>query len=291
MGLPLGKLVVGTNENDILARFFSGGSYEKLGVLPSISPSMDICVSSNFERYLFHLFGDDPHQLRQMMEAFESKAHGVGVGEKGGVEKGSESSAKAANVAVGTASPSILTVTPQVLQQANQDFLAAQASTEEVLELIGRSWEGTPEKQQGGESSSSSSVSGYLFCPHTACGVVAASKLGLLNEHMVCLATAHAGKFYDSIKKSSRLVDNPLPPLPPALAAVQTLPMRTTDHRNSLEECQEVVLERCGLKKKQKKEEEEESEEGGAIAITNLFTTILPLALGLGFVFFAARRR
>ena len=51
MGLPVGKLVVGTNENDILARFFRGGAYEKMPIAGSISPSMDICVSSNFERW------------------------------------------------------------------------------------------------------------------------------------------------------------------------------------------------------------------------------------------------
>merc|ERR1740138_713039 len=73
MGLPLGKLVVGTNENDILARFFQNGEYEKFKIAPSISPSMDICVSSNFERYLFHLFGNDSGTLRALMEAFDAE--------------------------------------------------------------------------------------------------------------------------------------------------------------------------------------------------------------------------
>ena len=54
------------------------------------------------------------------------------------------------------------------------------------------------------------------------------------NDSMVCLATAHAGKFYDAVK---RVID-PLPPLPPALAAVQSLPMRKTDVPNSLKACQ-----------------------------------------------------
>jgi threonine synthase len=60
MGLPIGKLLVATNENDILHRFFSSGKYWREAPKATMSPSMDICVSSNFERYLFHLAGDDP---------------------------------------------------------------------------------------------------------------------------------------------------------------------------------------------------------------------------------------
>lgn len=64
MGLPMGKLGVATNSNDILARFWKGGSYQKVdpnagpvadGVYATISPAMDIAVSSNFERLLWYL--------------------------------------------------------------------------------------------------------------------------------------------------------------------------------------------------------------------------------------------
>jgi threonine synthase len=55
MGLPLGRLVIGTNRNDILARFIATGRMTIGAVEPSLSPSMDIQVSSNFERYLFEL--------------------------------------------------------------------------------------------------------------------------------------------------------------------------------------------------------------------------------------------
>lgn len=71
LGLPLGKLVVATNENDILHRFFSTGKYHRHAIEHTISPSMDICVSSNFERYLFALCGDDSTVLRQWMHDFE----------------------------------------------------------------------------------------------------------------------------------------------------------------------------------------------------------------------------
>ncbi|MSP87871.1 MAG: threonine synthase [Alphaproteobacteria bacterium] len=59
MGLPIGQLVVGTNRNDILARFFDSAEMKISAVEPSLSPSMDIQVSSNFERLMFDLYDRD----------------------------------------------------------------------------------------------------------------------------------------------------------------------------------------------------------------------------------------
>jgi threonine synthase len=70
MGLPVDRLVLATNENDILARFFATGVYELNPVRATLSPSMDIQVASNFERYLFDRTGRDPVRLRQWMAAF-----------------------------------------------------------------------------------------------------------------------------------------------------------------------------------------------------------------------------
>ncbi|MES0880153.1 threonine synthase [Roseibium sp. SCP14] len=67
MGLPVEKLVVATNVNDILARTLETGRYEKRGVTPTISPSMDIQVSSNFERLLAEVCGRDGEAVRRMM--------------------------------------------------------------------------------------------------------------------------------------------------------------------------------------------------------------------------------
>jgi threonine synthase len=58
MGLPIDKLVLATNENDILARYFNTGGYSLSDVAPTLSPSMDIQVASNFERYLYYLAAD-----------------------------------------------------------------------------------------------------------------------------------------------------------------------------------------------------------------------------------------
>ena len=67
MGLPVDQLVVATNQNDILHRFISNNDYSKTQLSKTYSPSMDILVSSNFERYLFDLFGRDSAQLTDFM--------------------------------------------------------------------------------------------------------------------------------------------------------------------------------------------------------------------------------
>jgi threonine synthase len=67
MGLPVERLIVATNENDILARALATGEYRPAGVKPTQSPSMDIQVSSNFERLLFERLGRDAERLRALM--------------------------------------------------------------------------------------------------------------------------------------------------------------------------------------------------------------------------------
>jgi len=70
MGLPIDRLVIGTNRNDILARYFASGRMALAAVEPSLSPSMDIQVSSNFERLLFELKGRNGAAVRQAMQTF-----------------------------------------------------------------------------------------------------------------------------------------------------------------------------------------------------------------------------
>ncbi|GMI15613.1 hypothetical protein TrLO_g15171 [Triparma laevis f. longispina] len=104
MGLPVGELTVATNENDILHRFFTKGEYHRRNINKSISPSMDICVSSNFERYLYHLLEEDAGELKNLMTAFEDTGR--------------------------------LTITGARLKKAKQDFSSARADTEETLAVI-----------------------------------------------------------------------------------------------------------------------------------------------------------
>jgi len=110
MGLPVGKLIVATNENDILHRFFTRGEYHRYAINKTISPSMDICVSSNFERYLYHLADDDPTTLANWMQAFESTGK--------------------------------LTITGKKLERAQSDFMSARADTAMTLATIKEYYEG-----------------------------------------------------------------------------------------------------------------------------------------------------
>ena len=73
MGLPINKLIVATNENDILERVISTGEYIPEKVIPSISPSMDIQVASNFERLLFYVVGQDDKKVSLLMDALTKK--------------------------------------------------------------------------------------------------------------------------------------------------------------------------------------------------------------------------
>jgi len=73
MGLPVGQFVVGSNRNDILTRFFHTGAMQTGEVHPTISPSMDIQVSSNFERLLFDLVGRDGKRVEKIMAQFRDK--------------------------------------------------------------------------------------------------------------------------------------------------------------------------------------------------------------------------
>jgi threonine synthase len=81
MGLPVKRLVIATNENDILARALASGEYRARDVKATQSPSMDIQVSSNFERLLFDAYGRDSNALRGLMADFaQSKSFAIAPG-------------------------------------------------------------------------------------------------------------------------------------------------------------------------------------------------------------------
>lgn len=75
MGLPISRLIIGSNRNDILTRFLATNDMTARGVEPSLSPSMDIQVSSNFERLLFELLGRDAPRTAEIMQAFRKTGH------------------------------------------------------------------------------------------------------------------------------------------------------------------------------------------------------------------------
>ena len=77
MGLPINQLVVATNKNDILHRFISQNDYKLESLHHTLSPSMDIMVSSNFERLLFDLFGRDGEALSEQMNAWKTASGSI----------------------------------------------------------------------------------------------------------------------------------------------------------------------------------------------------------------------
>ncbi|MET0529797.1 MAG: threonine synthase [Microvirga sp.] len=81
MGLPIERLMIGTNANDILARTLGSGTYEIKGVEPTTSPSMDIQISSNFERLLFEAYDRNGEAIRRLMASLsQSRAFMIEAG-------------------------------------------------------------------------------------------------------------------------------------------------------------------------------------------------------------------
>ena len=104
MGLPIRQLILATNENDILSRFFNTGLYQKGAVHTTLSPSMDIQSASNFERYLYYRLGADPSAVRNAITEFETTGQ--------------------------------LTLTPQGNQPVDPLVVAGRATTRETLDII-----------------------------------------------------------------------------------------------------------------------------------------------------------
>ena len=104
MGLPIKQLGISTNKNDILTRFFETGEMKADGVEATLSPSMDIQISSNFERYLYLLFDRDAERLTSVMHEFKDTG--------------------------------AFRVHPDMLKKAQQEFAAYRLNDEETLEVI-----------------------------------------------------------------------------------------------------------------------------------------------------------
>jgi threonine synthase len=77
MGLPIRQLVIATNRNDILHRFINSNQYSKGTLEPTLSPSMDIMVSSNFERFLYDLFNGDTRRVASFVTGLGSEVQKV----------------------------------------------------------------------------------------------------------------------------------------------------------------------------------------------------------------------
>ncbi|MCK5680377.1 threonine synthase [bacterium] len=111
MGLPIKKLVLATNANDILSRFINTGIYATSQAQPTLSPSMDIQLASNFERYLYFLADRDPQKLKEMMKTFTDTGK--------------------------------LNLGPELFSLVQDDFSAARVDDEATIKTINNIWQKT----------------------------------------------------------------------------------------------------------------------------------------------------
>ncbi|KAI9718705.1 MAG: hypothetical protein M1812_003879 [Candelaria pacifica] len=211
MGFPISRLVIATNENDILDRFWKTGYYETKpihgpqanggfsedgakahsdGVQETYSPAMDILISSNFERLLWYL-------------AFEVYGSGS-VDEKreiaGQKVKGWLSELKS-NGGFG--------VEQSFLSAARTDFESERVSNQETIDMIRKQYcSHTPAANTDASSGTTGTTHNgkYILDPHSAVGVVAAQRsierAPPPETHHIALATAHPAKFAAAVEKA-----------------------------------------------------------------------------------------
>ncbi|KAG1756567.1 tryptophan synthase beta subunit-like PLP-dependent enzyme [Suillus paluster] len=178
MGLPMAKLVIATNANDILTRFWKTGRYEKVdsdsssaavgGVVETLSPAMDILVSSNFERLLWYLAfenvqntnpgGDLREKACQTVKDWMDNVKSVGR----------------------------IVVPDSVLEVARRDFTAERVDDNQIRQTIREYYTSTPKS--------------YTADPHTAVGLHVAGTLSPPpNTVQIILSTAHPAKFSEAV--------------------------------------------------------------------------------------------
>ncbi|MCY4258577.1 MAG: threonine synthase [bacterium] len=190
MGLAVERFVVASNRNDILTQFFTTGSMAIGEVRPTISPSMDIQVSSNLERLLFELQDRNGVRTATVMEDFRA------TGE--------------------------MKIDARTLDELKQSWEGIRVSEEETTKTIASLYQRT----------------GIVVDPHTAVGLAAAERSNIgSGEAMVVLATAHPAKFPEAVTTA---IGQP-PSVPPALAAVATLPEHYTTLPNNLLTIQNLI--------------------------------------------------
>ena len=194
MGLPIRRLMVATNENDVLDEFFKTGSYRPRTAAHThvtSSPSMDISKASNFERFIFDLTGRDAAEIETLWAE-------VGAG-------------KGFNLAF-------------ALDKIRNEygFVSGKSLHRDRLAVIKQVYE------QDGE----------LIDPHTADGVKVARELREAGETVVCLETALAAKFADTIREAVGDVEIPRPA---KLQGLEDLPQKVQNVPNQAEAVKEII--------------------------------------------------
>ncbi|KAK6197403.1 threonine synthase [Scheffersomyces amazonensis] len=170
MGLPVDKLIIATNENDILDRFLKTGRYEKKGdssVKATYSPAMDILISSNFERLLWYLIRDSVAEKDDAKAGATLNSWMKQLKETGSV-----------------------TADKEVVAGAKSIFDSESVSDEQTIETIKKVYESHPEK--------------YIIDPHTSVGVTTSYRFIAKDSTPVyiSLSTAHPAKFSEVVNRA-----------------------------------------------------------------------------------------
>jgi threonine synthase len=208
MGLPAERLIVATNENDILDRFWKSGNYEKKavhgkqanrgitadgakahikGARETLSPAMDILVSSNFERLLWYLaydvYGEGSVSSRRKTAGEKVKGWLEDLKSRGGFG-----------------------VDSAVLTTAKQDFESERVSDSETIQTIREVYSTIHLKSSRPDSTipnGDAASDGYIVDPHSAIGIAASwrsmKRTPTQHTHHISLATAHPAKFANAV--------------------------------------------------------------------------------------------
>ena len=194
MGLPIGRLIVATNENDVLDEFFKTGHYRPRSASNTqvtSSPSMDISKASNFERFIFDVVGRDGDQIAALWAE-------VGAG------KGFD-----------------LSLELQAIQQG-YGFVSGKSTHADRIATIAAVYQ----------------TDQQLVDPHTADGIKVAREVRMSGEMIVCLETALAAKFEETVHEA---VGEVAIPRPAALAGLEDLPQRVEVVPNDVEVVKSII--------------------------------------------------
>jgi threonine synthase len=259
MGLPADKLVIATNENDILHRFWRTGHYEKHavhgreaeggfeedgakahaeGVKETLAPAMDILVSSNFERLLWYL----AYRTSKTEETNHRR-----------MEAGEQVKTWLAQLK----NDNGFGVDPEILAAAKESFASERVSDKQTIEAIKDvyGWELPVQKQSNGTANGHKATTGtehdghYILDPHSAIGIAASLRSiagdGKGAQH-ISLATAHPAKFSHAVELA--LKDQAgfsfETVLPEQFQGLEQKQKRVLDAKASWEGVREIVVKR-----------------------------------------------
>lgn len=195
MGLPIHRLMVATNENDVLNEFFASGHYrprDAAHTFVTSSPSMDISKASNFERFIYDVVDHNPDRVQQL---WQQVATGQGF--------------------------DLSLLLDKIHHQFG--FVAGRSMHSDRLQTIAQVY----------------AEDGELIDPHTADGIKVARQLREIGEVVVCLETAKAAKFKETIQQA--VGADVLIPRPENLTNLEELPQRVTVLDNDVQTVKQFV--------------------------------------------------